>query len=109
VFVSHSSRDSIVRPERAVLSGQRGLANAIHKRTGLGLAEPMLGEIKNACHPQPAAQRAPILVLPVEVEEPGLPHEGQRGNGRHHLRDARNRADHPVPLSGRYQRERLSA
>jgi hypothetical protein len=155
--VSHSSRDSIealalktwleraepglvgevvveiVRPKRAVLSGERGLANAIHKlRTGLGLAEPMLGEIKNACHPQhverlrgwlaeagqvararlldvAAELPAPTILVPVDqVEEPGLPDEGQRGNVRHHLRDARNRADHPVPLSGRYQRERLS-
>jgi hypothetical protein len=124
----------IVRPERAVLSGERGLANAIHKlRTGLGLAEPMLGEIKNACHPQhveglrgwlaeagqvartrllDVAAELPattILVLPVDqVEEPGLQDERQRGNGRHHLRDTRNRPDHPVPLSGRYRRERLS-
>ena len=40
----------IVRPERAVLTGELGLAHAIHQlRTDLGLREPMLGEIKNAC------------------------------------------------------------
>ena len=43
----------IVRPERAVLTGELGLAHAIHQlRTDLGLREPMLGEIKNACHPE---------------------------------------------------------
>jgi hypothetical protein len=123
----------ISRPERAVLSGERGLANAVRKRrTSLGLAEPMLREIKNACHPQhverlrgwlaeagqvartrlldvAAKLPAPTILVPVDqVQEPGLPDEGQRGNGRHHLRDARNRADDPVPLSGRYRRERLS-
>ena len=42
----------IVRPERAVLTGEFGLAQAIHRlRTGLGLRGPLLGEIKNACHP----------------------------------------------------------
>jgi WD40 repeat protein len=83
----------IVRPERAVLTGDRGLAHAIHElRTGLGLAEPMLGVIKNACHPEqvervrawleearqtardrlldvPADQPAPTLVLPVDQAE----------------------------------------
>ena len=40
----------IVRPERAVLTGELGLAHAIHQlRTGLGLRQPMLGVIKNAC------------------------------------------------------------
>ncbi len=38
----------IVRPERAVLTGELGLAHAIHQlRTDLGLREPVLGEIKN--------------------------------------------------------------
>ena len=70
-----------------------GLAHAIHElRTGLGLREPMLGEIKNACHPEhverlrgwleearqaararlldvPAEQPAPTLVLPVDQAE----------------------------------------
>ena len=83
----------IVRPERAVLTGELGLANAIHQlRAGLGLHEPMLGEIKNACHPEhverlrgwleearqvararlldvPAEQPAPTLVLPVDQAE----------------------------------------
>ena len=83
----------IVRPERAVLTGERGLANAIHQlRTGLGLSRPMLGEIKNACHPEQveklrgwleearqlardrlldvaAEQPAPTLVLPVDQAE----------------------------------------
>lgn len=40
----------IVRPERAVLTGERGLAHAIHRlRTELGLDRPLLGEIKGAC------------------------------------------------------------
>src|SRR4029079_13929320 len=41
---------SIVRPERAVLTGELGLAASIHTlRSRLGLGAPMLGEIKNAC------------------------------------------------------------
>ena len=41
----------IVRPERAVLTGELGLAQAIHRlRSDLGLRGPVLGEIKNACH-----------------------------------------------------------
>jgi WD40 repeat protein len=83
----------IVRPERAVLTGDLGLAHAIHElRTGLGLHDPMLGEIKNACHPErveqvrswleearhvararlldvPAHQPAPTLVLPMDQAE----------------------------------------
>jgi hypothetical protein len=83
----------IVRPERAVLTGELGLARAIHQlRTGLGLRQPVLGEIKNACHPEqverlrgwlaearsaarlrlldvPAEQSAPTLVLPVDQAE----------------------------------------
>ena len=83
----------IVRPERAVLTGELGLAHAIHRlRTELGLREPMLGEIKTACHPEhveqlrgwleearqaaragcsdvPAEQPAPTLVLPVDQAE----------------------------------------
>jgi WD40 repeat protein len=40
----------IVRPERSVLTGDRGLAPAIHAlRTRLGLGRPTLGEIKAAC------------------------------------------------------------
>jgi hypothetical protein len=40
-----------VRPERAVLTGELGLAQAIHRlRDNLGFAQPLLGEIKNACH-----------------------------------------------------------
>ncbi|MCW2652645.1 MAG: hypothetical protein JWR32_3621 [Mycobacterium sp.] len=83
----------IVRPERAVLTGELGVARAIHcLRTDLGLREPMLGEIKNACHPDhverlrgwleearqvararlldvAAEQPAPTLVLPVDQAE----------------------------------------
>ena len=83
----------IVRPERAVLTGELGLAHAIHQlRSDLGLREPLLGEIKNACHPEhverlrgwleearqaararlldvPAEQPAPTLVLPVDQAE----------------------------------------
>ena len=83
----------IVRPERAVLTGEHGLAQAIHRlRSDLGLPQPMLGEIKNACHPDQverlrgwlaearqvararlldvaADQPAPTLVLPVDQAE----------------------------------------
>ncbi|HUO39805.1 MAG TPA: TIR domain-containing protein, partial [Mycobacterium sp.] len=83
----------MVRPERAVLTGELGLANAIHAlRTSLGLLQPLLGEIKTACHPEhverlrgwleesrqvardqlldvPAEQPAPTLVLPVDQAE----------------------------------------
>ena len=83
----------IVRPEKAVLTGELGLAASIHTlRSRLGLGAPMLGEIKNACHPEhverlrdwleearqvardrlldvPAEQAAPTLVLPVDQGE----------------------------------------
>ena len=83
----------IVRPERAVLTGELGLAHAIHRlRTDLGLPRPLLGEIKNAClagdverlrgwltearHAArarlldvPADQPAPTLVLPLDQGE----------------------------------------
>jgi len=40
----------IVRPERAALTGEHGLARAVHTtRTELGLPTPPLGEIKAAC------------------------------------------------------------
>ena len=84
---------NIVRPERAVLTGQLGLAHSIHQlRSDLGFTQPLLGEIKNACHPDhverlrgwleegrqaararlldaPAEQPAPTLVLPVDQAE----------------------------------------
>ena len=83
----------IVRPERAVLTGELGLAHAIHQlRTDLGLREPVLGEIKTACLASeverlrgwleqarqaararlldlPTEQPAPTLVLPVDQAE----------------------------------------
>ena len=83
----------IVRPERAVLTGELGLAHAIHQlRTSLGLKEPMLGVIKNASLASEverlrgwlqearhvaqarlldaaAEQPAPTLVLPVDQAE----------------------------------------
>ena len=83
----------IVRPERAVLTGELGLAHAIHHlRTDLGLREPVLGEIKTACLASeverlrgwleqarqaararlldlPTEQPAPTLVLPVDQAE----------------------------------------
>ncbi|MDH6247946.1 WD40 repeat protein, partial [Mycobacterium sp. OTB74] len=84
----------IVRPEQAALTGEFGLAQAIHRlRTGLGLLAPLLGEIKNACaHPEHVeqvrswleearqaaratlldvaeGQPAPTLVLPVDQAE----------------------------------------
>jgi WD40 repeat protein len=71
----------IVRPERAVLTGERGLAHAIHQlRTDLGLHHPMLGEIKNACQPDhverlrgwldEARQVASTRLLDVAAEQP---------------------------------------
>ncbi len=40
----------IVRPQHNVITGETGLAHAIHStRTRLGLSTPSLGEIKNAC------------------------------------------------------------
>jgi hypothetical protein len=83
----------IVRPERAVLTGELGLAHAIYRLRGrLDLPEPMLGVIKNACRPEhveqlrvwleearaaartrlldvPAEQPAPTLVLPLDQAE----------------------------------------
>ncbi len=83
----------IVRPERAVLTGERGLAHAIHQlRDSLDLHEPVLGEIKTACRADhveqvrgwleearqvararlldvPTDQPAPTLVLPVDQAE----------------------------------------
>ena len=41
----------IVRPERDVLTGERGLAPAIHRlRVDMGLKAPALGDIKDACN-----------------------------------------------------------
>ena len=83
----------IVRPERAVITGEHGLAHAIHGvRASLDLHEPMLGHIERSCHPKhveqlrawleearqkararlldvPAEQPAPTLVLPVDQAE----------------------------------------
>ena len=83
----------IVRPERAVITGELGLANAIHKlRASLDLHEPMLGHIESRCDPEhveqlrawleearqvararlldvPTEQPAPTLVLPVDQAE----------------------------------------
>ena len=57
----HSSTDTrflplpIVRPERAVLTGERGLAHAIHRlRADLGLPQPIPGGVKTACQPNPS-------------------------------------------------------
>ena len=84
---------AIVRPEQAVLTGELGLAHAIQQlRSDLGLHQPVLGEIKNACNPEqverlrvwleearqaardrlldvPAELPAPTLVLPVDQAE----------------------------------------
>ena len=72
----------IVRPERAVLTGEHGLAHAIYQlRTCLGLNQPMLGMIKNACAAsdvkqlrgwlQEARQEARTRLLDVPAEQPG--------------------------------------
>ena len=43
----------IVRPERAVLTGELGLAHSIHQlRSDLGFAQPLLGEIKERLPPR---------------------------------------------------------
>lgn len=40
----------IMRPERNALTGERGLAHSLHAlRTAMGLARPVLAEIKDAC------------------------------------------------------------
>jgi WD40 repeat protein len=75
----------IVRPERAVLTGELGLAHAIHQlRRDLGLTHPMLGEIKKAFHAERveqvrgwldevrAAARARLLDVPAELPTPTL-------------------------------------
>jgi WD40 repeat protein len=83
----------IVRPERAVLTGEHGLAAAVQAlRTDVGLREPVLGDIKTACLASdverlrgwleearqvararlldlPADQPAPTLVLPLDQSE----------------------------------------
>ncbi|MGV9836145.1 nSTAND1 domain-containing NTPase [Nocardia niigatensis] len=84
----------IVRPERAVLAGDLGLAHSIHRlRTGLGLNRPLMGEIKDACltsdverlqgwldearhtarerlpEDLPAGTPAPTLILPLDQAE----------------------------------------
>ncbi len=64
-----------------MLTGELGLARAIQQlRGGLGLHEPMLGEIKNACHHDPverlrgwleeARQAARARLLDVAAEQP---------------------------------------
>src|SRR6185369_11101543 len=73
----------IVRPERAVLTGELGLPHAIYRLcTGLGLHEPLLGEIKNAClgsdverlrgwlHEAREAARARLLEVPADQPAP---------------------------------------
>jgi WD40 repeat protein len=75
----------IVRPERAVLTGELGLAHAIQQlRTGLGLNQPLLGVIKAACLASDVerlrgwlaqarqAARARLLDVPVEQPAPTL-------------------------------------
>jgi WD40 repeat protein len=53
----------IVRPQRNVLTGDTGLARAIHStRTRLGLTKPQLGAIKQACLAGDAAQLREWLV-----------------------------------------------
>ena len=49
----------IMRPERRALTGDTGLARAIHHaRRRLGLSKPPLGDIENACTADPAQVRA---------------------------------------------------
>jgi WD40 repeat protein len=52
----------IVRPERDVLTGERGLAPAIHRlRVNMGLKAPALGDIKDACNRADALFVADLL------------------------------------------------
>jgi WD40 repeat protein len=52
----------IVRPERDVLTGERGLAPAIHRlRVDMGLKAPALGDIKDACNRADALFVADLL------------------------------------------------
>ena len=87
-----------------MLTGEEGLAHAIYwLRSDLGLDEPMLGVIKNACRPEQVAQLrawleeareaararvldvsadqpAPTLVLPLDqAEELFIPDAGPQG------------------------------
>jgi len=98
----------IVRPERAVLTGELGLAHAIHRlRADLGLFEPMLGEIKNACHPEhlerlrgwldeaPADRPCPPVGC---ARRPGRPHAGVTGgSGRGTVQRRRRTRGRPLP------------
>jgi WD40 repeat protein len=73
----------IVRPERDVLTGDRGLARAVHHlRVDLGLVQPALGDIKEACLRADAALLVDLLEevrhvagtrLLDDVEETALP------------------------------------
>jgi WD40 repeat protein len=57
----------IVRPERDVLTGERGLAPAIHRlRVDMGLKAPALGDIRDAC------DRADALFVTDLLEEARL-------------------------------------
>ena len=52
----------LVRPERDVLTGERGLAPAIHRlRVDMGLKAPALGDIKDACNRADALFVADLL------------------------------------------------
>ncbi|WAM19967.1 nSTAND1 domain-containing NTPase [Rhodococcus sp. JS3073] len=76
---------NIVRPERAVLTGELGLAHSLYSlRAGLGLLQPQLGEIKAACLESDVdrllawfaearqAARARLLDAPPEAPAPTL-------------------------------------
>ncbi|MET9030879.1 TIR domain-containing protein [Nocardia sp. NPDC004168] len=91
----------VVRPERAALTGDHGLAVSIHQvRSGLGMRSPTLGEIKASCvQPVPStvagwlreAQTraaaadsldAPMLVVPIDQsEELFAPDAGTEASG----------------------------
>ena len=82
---------TVVRPQRHALTGETGLARSIHDlRKEVGLAEPSLGEIKNAISDDgtvrawlaeaaaaarnrfldaPASATPPTLVLPLDQAE----------------------------------------
>ena len=61
-----------VRPETAVLTGEHGLAHAIHRlRAELGLPQPLPGDIKTACHPEQVERLRGWLTEEIVKPKPG--------------------------------------
>jgi hypothetical protein len=67
----------VVRPQRHPLTGDTGLAHAVHGgRRRLGLVQPTLGEIKTICARGDVAQLRALLVEVRRVAAARLPHPG---------------------------------